>query len=207
MTYHSELAEALHRNHEVHGGDLVFRDTEVRLEEVFDEWERGGDPTSTHRDFPSVHPEHLRIVRFAWEVIAGQTDSVLEARARLRSQADWALISDAITRQIDEEGHLLADPPLIAEVQERVREGLQGVVGRAEDGVSDSDSATRAFGWPVTIEDLREPQRSLGQAADSLRGAAASLQAHSSVRATLARELARRVDELAVTMDPTERPE
>lgn len=202
MTYPGELAEALHRDAGIRGGALTFHDSEITLDEVIDACERTDDLRSVTRTFPFVHPAYIRRVRHTWVGLAARTDSLREARRRLHAQADWALISQVIARHIDEGGHLLAGLPLMTEGQTLVREALGDDWSYAGERECEPDPTARTSGGPVTARSGSAPHRTLAEAAGRLRDAAGSLRPSSPVESALARELARRVDELAAEVDP-----
>jgi len=196
MIARERRAESLDRDPEVHSGDLVFPGTRVPVAALLDELQAGSDLDTALEGYPSVRPEHARIVNQVWGTIEVQAHRAADARARFRTHPDWAIVSAHVARNIDHGFLRFSDPPQGQEVLEAVKRVLDECLAPDETGLPGRPSSR--CGDP---DDARhEALRSLVEAATYLREAAELLDPFPSLHASHSRQLATRVDEVVADL-------
>lgn len=122
MTHYAALSEALTRATNTPGQPLIFRGTDVHLCDFIDQYEH-----ISHDRFLEQHSgvraEQIRIVSELFADILMDAESTDDAWRQLRQQADWALLSEAVSREIERGPVELSDPPTGREFIELVRRG------------------------------------------------------------------------------------
>lgn len=145
MTHYAALSEVVTRKAGSEGRTLTFRWSDTPVRDLIEHLDEGGELDTFLEAQSSVKRYHARLTRDIWHDVEPEADIQRDAWRQLRQQADWALVSEAVSRRIEEEPVALSDPPTESQFVSLVRQATAeiGVGSNAARTAESSDGSPR----------------------------------------------------------------